>query len=140
MLGDRAAREWVAGAIAALQNGAPSTLDDLPQLGKPEDFYFELDGRATQLRNATQGALRDLVTAAVTLARAVPEIHTEASNALNRAAFEATAQAAADCLLQAGNVHGDDFVVSQANETLGDLISVAGWTNQLGPRFEGSGH
>ena len=55
---------------------------------------------------------------------------------MNTPALRATAEAAADVLRLAGDVlGGDEFIVEQANQTLGALVALAGWQNQLDPRF-----
>jgi hypothetical protein len=51
MLGDRAAREWAATAVAAGQVGAPNEFESLPRLAKPEDAYHSLQPAAERLRS-----------------------------------------------------------------------------------------
>lgn len=138
MLADRAARDWAGAAVASAQVGAPNALEDLPTLGKPEHGSETLDWAAQQVRDAASSPeMRELGYALVELARALPEIDTEATAAGNRKAFEAVAGAAATVLLKAAFfLGGEDFVEAQSNAMLDDLVGLPGWQNQLGPRYE----
>lgn len=138
MLGDRAARDWAASAIASERPGTPNHLELLGQLGKPEDSYHELAPAARTEFDAAQSArLRDVAHAVQDLAGVVPKLDTEASAERNGPWFRAVGTAAADVLIKAAALLGDEeFIVDQANATMADLVALAGWQNQLGPRFE----
>jgi hypothetical protein len=138
MLGDRAAREWAATAVAAGQVGAPNEFESLPRLAKPEDAYHSLQPAAQRLRSGgaspEQRALGALL---FDLSEALKDIDTEVSAAGNEAAFKAVATAGAGILIAASDLlGGEEFVVRQANTTLDDLVSLPEWENALGPRFE----
>jgi len=138
MLADRAAREWAASAIASERPGAPNRLEQLDQLGKPEDAHHALDPAARSERAAaTSTTQRDVARAVEDLAAAVQELDTEASAVGNAPAFRAVGKAAADVLVKSAAVLGDEqFIVEQANAAMADLVALAGWENRLGPRFE----
>jgi hypothetical protein len=64
------------------------------------------------------------------------EIDTEAPATMNKNAFEHVAEVAAETLLLASkHIGGDEFVTSQANQAMKDLIALDGWVNRLGPRY-----
>jgi len=107
MLADRAAREWAASAIASERPGAPNHLEQLGQLGKPEDAHHVLDPAARlEQTAATSTGQCDVALPVQDLAAAVQELDTES------------------------------IIVEQANAAMADLVPLAGWHNQLGPRFE----
>jgi hypothetical protein len=137
-LADRAVREWAAGAVSAQRPGDPNRFERLDQLAKPEAYGFDVRPAAEMEHKAAQTNEQRAVAQAVKrLADAVPELDTEATLEMNTPALEATAEAAADVLAAAAAVlGGDEFILAQADETLGDLVAVSGWQNQLGPRFE----
>jgi hypothetical protein len=138
MLADRAARAWAASAIASARPDTPNRFQHLGQLGKPEDSYHDLEPAARAESNAaTSEHERELAVAVQHLAAVVPRLDTEDTVDGNTPAMREAAEAAADVLVKsAALVGGEAFIVEQANSMLGDLVALAGWTNQLGPRFE----
>jgi hypothetical protein len=138
MLADRAARDWLGAGIAVIRPGAPNRLEELSQLGKPEDGYFELEPAGRAERKASTGTDdRQLAVLAEELGRDLADLDTEATVAVNKEALEAVAEKAAESLLEAADqLGGDDFVIEKANEMLADLIALRGWENQLGSRFD----
>lgn len=138
MLGDRAARAWAATALASAQVGTPNVLEQLGQLGRPEDASQRLRPVAQRLREgAPSEEQRSVARSLEDLADALAEIDTESDNAGNETAFRAVGEAAAATLVRASQLlGGDEFVIREASTALDDLVAVLGWENQLGPRFE----
>lgn len=137
MLADRATREWAGSAIAHIRPGAPNHFEQLNQLGRPEDHHHDVrpaaDIEVSAAQSREEGAIAHAVQA---LADAAVQLDTEATLAMNTPALRATAEAAARVLQLAGfALGGDEFIVEQANQALGALVALAGWQNQLGPRF-----
>jgi hypothetical protein len=82
-------------------------------------------------------ALIDLMTTVASLGEAVADLDTEASLSGNAEAYQAVARLSATILEQAGRIkRNPDWMVDQANLALAGLATLAGWVNQLGPRFE----
>jgi hypothetical protein len=138
MLADRAARDWAASAIASARAGSPNRFQRLGELGKPEDSYHELEGAARAEANAaTSNDEHELALAVQHLANVVPKLDTEDTLDGNTPAMREAGEAAADVLIKSAVLSGGEaFIVEQANRMLRDLVALAGWTNQLGPRFE----
>lgn len=107
-------------------------------MARPEDAYHDIDPAARAEQDAAASPEeRVIAEAVVELAEALRDIDTEADLVGNRAAFVAAGIAAADVLAcSADLLDGDEFAVEQANRTLGDLVDLRGWANQLGPRFD----
>lgn len=138
MMADKAIREWAAAALAEKRPGAPNRFDLLGTLGRPEDHHSDARPAADEEVRAAQTREEAAVARAVqSLADAVTDLDTEATLSSNTSAMRATAEAAADVLTAASAIHGGhDYVVAQTNELLHDLVSLAGWQNHLGPRFQ----
>lgn len=138
MLADRAARAWAPSAIASARAATPNRFQQLGQLGKPEDSYHDLQPAARAEANAaTSDEEHELALAVEHLANVVPKLDTEDTLDGNTPAMREAGEAAADVLVEsAALLGGEVFIVEQANRMLGDLVALAGWTNQLGPRFE----
>ena len=117
--------------------GAPNHFEQLNQLGRPEDHHHDVRPAADIEVSAAQSREESAIAHAVqALADAAVQLDTEATLVMNTPALRATAEAAADVLQLAGDVlGGDEFIVEQANQTLGALVALTGWQNQLGPRF-----
>jgi hypothetical protein len=131
-------RDWAGAAIASQRHGGQNRLEALGTIGRPEDHYHETEPAARAEASAAQTQEQLTIARGVeTLADAAQSIDTEADLAGNTPTLRATAEAAADVLIAAGTLlGGDEFIIAQANETLGDLVGLTGWQNQLGPRFE----
>jgi hypothetical protein len=137
LLADRA-KGWLGSVLARQEPGTRNRLETLGRLSRPEMGHTDLDRIGRELRHRNNPDwMQDVGRMVVELAEATSELDTERSNAQNADAFRAVSEVSARALLKLGDVRGNsEVVISEANVVLSDLVSLNGWENSLGPRFE----
>jgi hypothetical protein len=136
MLGDRAIREWAPTAVTYRSPTTPSRLEGLPQLGRPEDIEAQVVPLAKLEAQSAGVDESGVFQAVIDLVEPLEALDTESTNAGNAAELRAAGARAARVLIAASRLLGEAWALSQANETMRDLVALDGWVNRLGTRYE----